>query len=59
MPRYMVDCYETAIRFKTIAVEADSVEEARELALTKVDFDGAEWNSMDMETEDVWREDDE
>ena len=62
MPRYMVDCWETAIRFRTVEVEADTVGQARlkaELAMDKVDFSGAEWNETESGTEDIWREDDE
>ena len=62
MPRYMVDCYEEAVRFRTVAVEADSAEEAKEfveLNIDKVDLNGAVWNTERLGTEDVWREDDE
>ena len=59
MPRYMVDCWQTAIRFRTVEVDADDVDDAREQAMEAVDFEGAEWNETEVDTEDVWREDDE
>ena len=61
MKTYFVDCWEQAIRFRTIEVEADSVVDVKikaELALLgdKVDFEGAEWNFEHAGIEDIWEE---
>ncbi len=54
---YYVDCWEQAVRFRTLEVEATNKDEAREIAEnTDVDFDGAEWNTEDIGFEDVWEE---
>ena len=57
---YYVDCWEQAVRFRTLEVEATNEDEAREIVEdTDVDFEGAEWNTDRVGIEDIWEDKDE
>ena len=54
--KYYVDCWETAVRFTTVEVDAHDEEDAKLKAFAIVDFEGAEWNTEEVGADEAWIE---